>query len=76
MCAGRVVANPAPAYFGSRVEVSDDAAVAGLAASRARGPERAVRPGREDAIVEIATEQAELPELVGDVLADVGHDSV
>ena len=50
--------------------------VVAFAAGRARRPERSVRPRREHAIVEILPEQPELPELVGDVLADVGDDAV
>ena len=49
----------------------------GVAVAGRRRPERpAVGLRREAAIAEIAAEQAELPELVGDVLADVGDDAV
>src|SRR5687767_9339449 len=47
-----------------------------VAARRTGGPQRAVRPRRELPILEVTAEQAQLPELIRDVLADVGHDSV
>ena len=44
---------------------------------RVRGrPQRPSRPAREHAVVEILPEQPQLPELVGDVLADVGDRAV
>src|SRR3989454_10727917 len=48
-----------------------------IALMRCRGPQR--MPARllsEEAVPEIASEQAEFPELVGDVFADVGDDAV
>ena len=48
-----------------------------VAFGRRRRPQRpAVRLRRESAVLEIAAEETELPELVRDVLADVGHDAV
>ena len=47
-----------------------------FAVSGAGGPERAVRPICKHAVVKVAAEQTELPELIGDVLADICHDAV
>src|SRR5262245_2967818 len=42
----------------------------------ARRPQRTVGAFREDAVLEITAEQPELPELIRDVFADVGDDTV
>src|SRR5580698_2326798 len=48
-----------------------------LGRTRGGRPQRAaIRLLREQTIVEVLAEQPELPELVGDVLPDVGHDTI
>ena len=64
----------APSEVGPRLP----AAVAGIRFRRPGLPERtaAAASTPEGGVLEVAAEQAELPELVGDVLADVGHRAV
>src|SRR5262245_33958984 len=47
-----------------------------FAVSGAGGPERTVRPVCKYAVVKVAAEQAEFPELIGDVFADIRHDAI
>src|SRR5207253_363367 len=49
----------------------------GIAVLRGGRPQCAsARLASEDAVVKVAPEQAELPELIGEVLANVGHDAI
>src|SRR5438128_5432963 len=49
----------------------------GIAVIRGGRPERATaRLASEEAIVKVAPEQAELPELIGEALANVRHDAI
>src|SRR5262245_54159487 len=50
--------------------------VVGHAVRAARRPEWTLRPLGEHAILKVAAEQSEFPELIRDVLADIGDDAV
>src|ERR1051325_10609776 len=50
--------------------------MAALPATRTRCPQRPLRAALEYAVLKILAEQSKLPELIGDVLPDVGNDAI
>src|SRR5262245_50956094 len=52
------------------------ARVVGKAICAGGRPQRTIRSFREDTILKITSQQPELPELIGDVLADVSDDPI